>query len=109
MSSENIGEDGNVITMVHLQNEIKIINERMKERIFNNRSLKMQEIVNTQNSKSYEVSQIKVGGKLINNTKEISNKYEYFVNVGPTTEESIPKTQNIFQNRYWCKKEKFQF
>ena len=43
MSSGNIDEDGNVITMVNLQNEIKIINERMKESIFNKRSLKMQE------------------------------------------------------------------
>ena len=31
-----------------------------------------------------------------NNTKEISNKLnEYFVNVGPNTENSIPKTQNV--------------
>ena len=56
----------------------------------------IREIVNIRNSKPYKISQLKVGGNFINNTKEISNKLnEYFVNVGPTTEESIPKTQNI--------------
>ena len=54
------------------------------------------EIVNIRNSKPHKISQLKVGKKLINNTKEISNKLnEYFVNVGPTTEDSIPKTQNV--------------
>ena len=56
----------------------------------------IREIVNIRNSKPYKISQLKVGANFINNTKEISNKLnEYFVNVGPTTEESIPKTQNI--------------
>ena len=56
----------------------------------------IREIVNIRNSKTYKISQLKVGGKLIINTKEISNKLnEYFVNVGPTTEDSIPKTQNV--------------
>ena len=58
--------------------------------------LGIREIVNIRNSKPYKISQLKVGGNFMNNTKEISNKLnEYFVNVGPTTEESIPKTQNI--------------
>ena len=56
----------------------------------------IREIMNIRNSKPYKISQLKVGGNFINNTKEICNKLnEYFVNVGPTTEESIPKTQNI--------------
>ena len=37
---------------------------------------------------------MKVGGKLINNTTEISYKLEYFV-VGPNTGDSIPKTQIV--------------
>ena len=53
----------------------------------------IREIVNIRNSKPYKISQLKVGGKLINNTKEISDKLnEYCVNVSPTTENSIPKT-----------------
>ena len=52
--------------------------------------------MNIRNSKPHKIFQLKVGKKLINNTKEISNKLnEYFVNVGPTTEDSIPKTQNV--------------
>ena len=51
--------------------------------------------MNIRNSKPHTISQLKVDGKLINNTKEISNKLnEYFANVGPNTEDSIPKTQN---------------
>ena len=56
----------------------------------------IREIVNIQNPNSHKISQLKVGGKLINNPRDISNKLnEYFVNVGPTTEDSIPKTQNV--------------
>ena len=66
----------------------------------------IREIVNIRNSKPYKNSQLKVGGKLINNTKEISNKLnEYFV-VGPTTEDSIPKTQNVSLQIYERKKTK---
>ena len=49
----------------------------------------IREIVNICNTKPSKIPQLKVGSKLISNTKEISNK----LNVGPTTEESIPKTQ----------------
>ena len=52
--------------------------------------------MNIRNPNSHKISQLKVRGKLINNPRDISNKLnEYFVNVGPTTEESIPKTQNV--------------
>ena len=52
--------------------------------------------MNIRNPNSHKISQLKVGGKLINNPRDISNKLnEYFVNVGPTTEDSIPKTQNV--------------
>ena len=52
--------------------------------------------MNIRNSKPQKNSQLMVGGKLINNTKEISNKLtEHFVNVGPDTEDSNPKTQNV--------------
>ena len=56
----------------------------------------IREIVNIRNPNSHKISQLKVGGKLINNPRDISNQLnEYFVNVGPTTEDSIPKTQNV--------------
>ena len=52
--------------------------------------------MNIRNPNSHKISQLKVRGKLINNPRDISNKLnEYFVNVGPTTEDSIPKTQNV--------------
>ena len=53
----------------------------------------IREIVNIRNSNPHKTSLLKVGGKLINNTKEIYNKLnEYFVNVEPNTADSIPKT-----------------
>ena len=66
----------------------------------------IREIVNIRNSKPHKISQLKVSKKLINNTKDISNKLnEHFVNVGPTTEDSIPKTQNVCLKLYERKTE----
>ena len=43
--------------------------------------------------------------ELINNTKEISNKFnKYFVNVGLNTEDSIPKTQNVSSLKFMKKR-----
>ena len=70
----------------------------------------IREIVNIRNSKAHKISQLKVGGKLINNTKDISNKLnEFFVNVGPTTEDSIPKTQNVSALKFMKERQNFKF
>ena len=71
--------------------------EYFEENIRNRKNIwpGIREIGNIRNSKPHKISQLKVGGKFINNTKEISNKLnEYFVNVGPHSEDSIPKAQN---------------
>ena len=45
---------------------------------------------------THKIAELKVGGKLINNPRDVSNKLnEFFVNVGPITEDNIPKTQNV--------------
>ena len=47
---------------------------------------------------------------LINNTKDISNKLnEFFVNVGPTTEDSIPETQNVSALKCMKERQNFKF
>ena len=66
--------------------------------------------MNIRNSKAHKISQLKGGGKLINNTKDISNKLnELFVNVGPTTEDSIPKTQNVAALKFMKERQNFKF
>ena len=53
------------------------------------------------NPNIHKIAQLKVGGKLINNPRDISNKLnEFFVNVSPITEDSIPKTQNVFALKF---------
>ena len=56
----------------------------------------IREIVNIRNSKPHKIAQLKIGGKIINNFKDVSNKLnEYMPNVDPSTEITIPKTQNV--------------
>ena len=52
--------------------------------------------MNIRNPNTHKIAQLKVGGKLINNPRDILNELnEFFLNVGPITEDSIPKTQNV--------------
>ena len=56
----------------------------------------IREIVNLRNSKPHNIAQLKVGGKIIHTSRDISNKLnEFFVNVGPNTESSIPISHNV--------------
>ena len=61
----------------------------------NNNSRKIWEgiksIINIKNSKGTSISQLKINEKLIDNTKEIvENVNDFFVNIGPNTENDIP-------------------
>ena len=41
--------------------------------------------------------QLNIGGKIIDNDKEIATNFNnFFTNVGPNTENLIPKVPNIF-------------
>ena len=52
-------------------------------------------IVNVRKN-SNRTSQLNVGGKIIDDNKEIATNFNnFFVNVGPNTEETIPKVPNI--------------
>ena len=70
----------------------------------------IREIVNIRNSKSHKITQLKVGGKTIINSKDVSEKLnEFFVNVGPTTESSIPKSQNISALKFMKQRNQYEF
>ena len=46
-------------------------------------------------------SQLNVGGKIIDDDKEIATNFNnFFVNVGPNTEETIPKVPNISPSKF---------
>ena len=44
---------------------------------------------------------LNIGGKIIDNDKELATKFnEFFVNVGPSTENTIPKVPNISPSKF---------
>ena len=50
---------------------------------------------------SNRTSQLNVGGKIIDDNKEIATNFNnFFVNVGPNTEETIPKVPNISPSKF---------
>ena len=64
------------------------------------RSLRVKNIVNVRKN-SNRTSQLNVGGKIIDDNKEIATNFNhFFVNVGPNTEETIPKVPNISSSKF---------
>ena len=55
----------------------------------------IKKIVNIKKT-SIKTTQLKIGGKIIDNDKEIATNFnKFFVNVGPNTENMIPKVPNL--------------
>ena len=75
----------------------------------NNNSRKIWEgfksIINTKNTKRSNITQLKVNERIINNPKEIAESInDFFVNIGPNTENNIPhnpfiQPENFLKNR----------
>ena len=50
---------------------------------------------------SIRTTQLKIGGKIIDNDKEIATNFnKVFVNVGPNTENTIPKVPNLSPSKF---------
>ena len=50
---------------------------------------------------SAKTSQLKIGGKIIVDDKDLATNFnEFFVNVGPSTEKAIPKVPNILPTKF---------
>ena len=61
----------------------------------------IREIVNLKNSDSQKISQLNINGVIIDNTKDIvTNFNNFFVNVGPSTDSSIPRSDNITPDKF---------
>ena len=56
----------------------------------------IREIVNIRNNTTPKITQLNINGKIIENPKAVANQLNnFFVNVGPITESSIPRSENI--------------
>ena len=65
----------------------------------------IREIVNTRNNISTKITELNINGKIIDNPKDVANQLnDFFVNVGPLTESSIPRSENISPNKFLKKK-----
>ena len=59
---------------------------------------------------SSKTSQLNVGGKIIDNDKDIASHFnEFFVNVGPSTENTIPKVPNVSPSKFLKNRNQFNF
>ena len=69
----------------------------------------IKKIVNLKKN-SNRTSQLNVGGKAIDDNKEIATNFNhFFVNVGPNTEESVPKVPNISPSKFLKNRNQMKF
>ena len=60
--------------------------------------------------KTNKTSQVNIGGKITDNDKQIATNFNhFFVNVGPSTKESIPKVPNISPSKFLKNHNKINF
>ena len=70
----------------------------------------IREIVNIRNNVSTKISQLNINGKIIETPKDNANQLnDFFVNVDPLTESSIPRSENISPNKFLKKRNQFYF
>ena len=70
----------------------------------------IKKIVNTKNSINYGISQLNINGKIINEPKDIANSINnFFVNVGPETEKSVPKVNHMSPEKFLENRNQFNF
>ena len=59
---------------------------------------------------SIRTTQLKIGGKIIDNDKEIATDFnKFFVNVGPNTENMIPKVPNLSPSKFLKNRNQIKF
>ena len=69
----------------------------------------IRKIVNIKKT-SPKISQLNIGGKIIDDDKELATNFNnFFVNVGPNTEASIPKVPNISPSKFLKNRNQINF
>ena len=70
----------------------------------------IQEIVNIRNNFSPKITQLNINGKIIDNPKVVANHLNnFFFNVGPQTESSIPISENISPQKFLKQRNQLDF
>ena len=61
----------------------------------------IKKIVNVKKTTDFTISQLNIKGKLVDNPLDINNHFnDFFVNVGPETEKTVPKVPNISHEKF---------
>ena len=61
----------------------------------------IKKIVNVKKTVNFTISQLNIKGKLVDTPKDINNHFnDFFVNVGPETEKTVPKVPNISHKKF---------
>ena len=69
----------------------------------------IRKIVNVKKTVNFTISQLNVKGKIIDDPSEINNKFNnFFVNVGPNTEKSVPKVPNMSPEKFLKNRNQFE-
>ena len=66
-------------------------------------------MVNVKKSVRFSISQLNVNGKIVNEPAEIAEKLNnFFVNVGPDTEKTVPRVPNATPEKYLRNRNQFE-
>ena len=70
----------------------------------------IREIVNIRNNISPKITQLNINGKIIDNPNDVANQLNnFFANVGPLTESSIPRSENISPLKFLKQRNQLDF
>ena len=70
----------------------------------------IRKIVNVKKSNRFTLSHLNVNGKMIDDACDIANAFNnFFVNVGPNTEKSVPKVPNLSPDQFLKNRIQFEF
>ena len=66
-------------------------------------------MVNVKKSVRFSISQLNVNGKVVNEPAMIAEKLnDFFVNVGPDTEKTVPRVPNATPEKYLRNRNQFE-
>ena len=70
----------------------------------------IRKLVNVKKTTDFSISQLDVKGKIVDDPVSIANNFNnFFANVGPTTEQSVPKVPHISPSFYLKNRVQFDF
>ena len=70
----------------------------------------IRKIINPGKPLEFGISQLNIKGKIIDDPQDIANNVnDFFVNVGPNTEKTVPKTGNISPERFLKNRNNVEF